>query len=196
MPTPLSSPRLSRSSLLMASLLALLGVVTLSAFGPLISAEKAVQRDAVDDEVRVYFCTSCGYRQNFEQVKSFLEDKYPHLVDRVYGANYDADPLKLFAAQMIGYAQLAAMALMIFGETLFRSMGWDDTLLQKALNNRIACFAVILFMGSLSQSMVSTGAFEIFYNGELVFSKLQLGRWPALEELTQLLEARGIDAIY
>jgi hypothetical protein len=47
-------------------------------------------------------------------------------------------------------------------------MGWDTTLLQKALDNRIGCFAAILLMGSVSQGLVSSGAFEVFYNGKRV----------------------------
>ena len=45
-------------------------------------------------------------------------------------------------------------------------MGWNQAYLQKALDNRIGCFAVILLLGSISQSMVSTGAFEVYFNGE------------------------------
>ena len=51
-------------------------------------------RDIVDDNVKILFCTSCGFAQNFEEVKKFVEDRYPHLVDRVYGANYEPEMLK------------------------------------------------------------------------------------------------------
>lgn len=52
------------------------------------------KHDFVDDEIRILFCTSCGFKQNFMEVKRHLEDRYPHLVDRVVGANYDVDPFK------------------------------------------------------------------------------------------------------
>lgn len=58
------------------------------------AAAKHRERSIADDQVRVLYCTSCGYQQSFVQVKDFLEDKYPHLVDRVYGANYDVSPAK------------------------------------------------------------------------------------------------------
>lgn len=48
---------------------------------------------------------------------------------------------------------------------IFRTLGLDTTLLQKALDNRIGCFAVILFLGTISQGLVSTGAFEVTFNG-------------------------------
>lgn len=52
-------------------------------------------------------------------------------------------------------------------------LGLDTTLLQKALDNRIGCFAVILFLGIISQGLVSTGAFEVTFNGMLQASVLQ-----------------------
>jgi hypothetical protein len=52
------------------------------------------QHQFADDQVNVFYCTSCGFHQNFLQVKEFLIDKYPHLVDRVYGANLEPQPIK------------------------------------------------------------------------------------------------------
>lgn len=56
---------------------------------------------------------------------------------------------------------------------IFRMLGLDTTLLQKALDNRIGCFAVILFLGTISQGLISTGAFEVTFNGMLQASVLQ-----------------------
>jgi hypothetical protein len=60
-------------------------------------------------------------------------------------------------------------------------MGWDQTYLQKALDNRIGCFAVILLLGTVSQNLISTGGFEIYYNNELIFSRIAEQRWPTLD---------------
>lgn len=104
-------------------------------------AARHLQRDLADDHVRVMYCTSCGYQQNFQQIKTYLEDTFPHLVDRVDGANYDVDPFKMVSgilitswnvgkgakrfmhcvalqmlAQFMGYAQATAMVLLVFGE--------------------------------------------------------------------------------
>jgi muramoyltetrapeptide carboxypeptidase LdcA involved in peptidoglycan recycling len=77
---------------------------------------RGLQRDIADDEVRVLLCTACGYQQNFQQIKTYLEDTFPHLVDRVYGANYEVDASKMMLAQFMGYAQVTAMILLLFGE--------------------------------------------------------------------------------
>lgn len=65
-----------------------------SVFDAEAAAAKLLTRSIADDQVRVLYCTACGYQQSFQQVKEFLEDKYPHLVDRVVGANYDVDPVR------------------------------------------------------------------------------------------------------
>lgn len=52
------------------------------------------KRDFTQDEVLISYCTSCGFQQNFAQVKEYLEDKYPHLIDRVTGVKEAVDPMK------------------------------------------------------------------------------------------------------
>jgi len=47
------------------------------------------------------------------------------------------------------------------------------------------CFACNMIAGNL----LNTGAFEIKYNGELIFSKIDTGRFPEMPELLELLEA-------
>ncbi|DAZ92820.1 TPA: hypothetical protein N0F65_012981 [Lagenidium giganteum] len=150
----------------------------------------SAKRDITLDHVNVFFCTSCGFQQNFMEVKKFLENRYPHLVDRVYGANHQPDPMKKVLADFLGYLQLGGIAMLIVGERIFTMFGADTTLLQKALDNKLMCFSVILLLGSISQSILSTGAFEIYFNDELVFSKLAAGRWPSLEEIQVLFDAR------
>ncbi|TYZ58694.1 hypothetical protein PybrP1_001953 [[Pythium] brassicae (nom. inval.)] len=157
--------------------------------------QAAAERAFANDEVRILYCSTCGFQQNFAEVKQFLEERYPQLVDRVSGANYGVDPMRTLLARTLGYLQLVAMVLMVAGEYIFRALGLDTALLQKALDNRIGCFALILLVGSVSQGLVSTGAFEVILNGELVFSKLAAGRWMTLEELSEIFDARGLNAL-
>jgi selT/selW/selH-like putative selenoprotein len=74
------------------------------------AAAKQRARSIADDQVRVLYCTSCGYQQSFVQVKDFLEDKYPHLVDRVYGVNYDVSPAKQVSQPHIDSRRFSGLA--------------------------------------------------------------------------------------
>ncbi|KAL4102187.1 hypothetical protein PRIC1_005935 [Phytophthora ramorum] len=154
--------------------------------------EKNLQRNIADDYVRVLFCTACGYQQNFNQIKTYLEDTFPHLVDRIYGANYEVDPYKKMLAQFLGYAQATAMLLLVFGEYLLPALGLDTTMLRWALNNRIAAFFIVVFMGTAASSLTASGAFEIYFNEDLIFSKLEVGRWPTLLEISNSIDEYGL----
>ncbi|KAE9032209.1 hypothetical protein PR003_g11169 [Phytophthora rubi] len=149
-------------------------------------------RDIADDHVRVQLCTSCGFQQNFQQLRTYLEDTFPHLVDRVESANYDVDPFKMMLAQFLGYAQATAMILLVFGEFILPALGVDVTALRWALNNRVAAFFIVVFMGTIASSLTASGGFEIYFNGDLIFSKLETGRWPTLLEVSNSISEYGL----
>ena len=45
------------------------------------------------------------------------------------------------------------------------------------------------FLGNtLSQNMLNTGAFEVYYDGETIFSKIRSGRLPSMPEIMTGLE--------
>ncbi|KAL7694185.1 putative selenoprotein, Rdx-type [Plasmopara halstedii] len=122
--------------------------------------ERNLQRNLVDDQVRIMFCTACGYEQNFHQVKIYLEDTFPHLVDRVYGANYEADSFKMMLARILGYAQMVAIPLLLFGDYLLPSLGVVNvSMLRWARENRIVAIFIVVAMGALASSLTASGAF-------------------------------------
>jgi len=60
-----------------------------------------------------------------------------------------------------------------------------------ALDNKIFACMMIFFLGNLVETqLISTGAFEISVNGELVWSKLELGRVPQPGELIKLIQEK------
>ncbi|CCI43590.1 unnamed protein product [Albugo candida] len=126
------------------------------------------------------------------EVKKHLVHRYPQLQDRIYGENYAVHPILQLFAQFLGYAQFILMILIIFGDKIFRQFGWDETHIKKAMDNRIACFTVLILLGTISQKLVSSGAFEIYLNDDLIFSKIQSGRWPTIEELSTILDAQFV----
>lgn len=92
----------STAVLRLVLLLALgLSLSALSTSSELEEAATSKPRDIADDHVRVLLCTSCGFQQNFQQLRTYLEDTFPHLVDRVESANYDVDPLKMVKCNIL-----------------------------------------------------------------------------------------------
>ncbi len=50
-------------------------------------------------------------------------------------------------------------------------------------NNKTGCFFVLFMINTFGANQLSTGAFEIYFNGDLVYSKLMNGRLPREAEL-------------
>ena len=62
--------------------------------------------------------------------------------------------------------------------------------------NKLRTFFITFFMGNLLQSNISnTGAFEIFYNGNQIWSKLNMGDVPNINQLIQMLIQNGANFI-
>lgn len=53
---------------------------------------------------------------------------------------------------------------------------------------------MIFFLGNnIQSSLNSTGAFEIFIDNKLVFSKLEMNRMPNMNEVIAIFEENGME---
>ncbi len=58
-----------------------------------------------------------------------------------------------------------------------------------------AVAALLLFVCAVQQNLISTGAFEVYYDGRTLFSKLATGAPPQLPEIVRAVaEAHGARA--
>ncbi len=57
-------------------------------------------------------------------------------------------------------------------------------------NKMTALFGTFFVGNTIINSLVSSGAFEILLDGEVVFSKLSSGRMPTVEEILRSLEQK------
>lgn len=125
------------------------------------------------------------------QVKQLLEQRYPSM--QVVGSNYPPTALKQAAAQAVGTLQLGGFALVIVGDKIFETLGVPQPLWysQNVAQNRFGTAVGVWFVGNFIQNqLISTGAFEVYYDGSLVFSKLAAGRMPSADELLGSLDAQ------
>ncbi len=103
------------------------------------------------------------------QAKELLEAS---LTTEVIGSTYPVAPLRGAAAQLMGVAQIAAGAGVLFGERLFEAAGlpappaWYVT--HVASNRFGAGIAVWLGGNLLTNQLLATGAFEVYHDGALV----------------------------
>merc|ERR1739838_1128571 len=67
--------------------------------------------------------------------------------------------------------------------------GWYFALKE---NSMVVLIGAFLVVPTMIQGMVTSGAFEIIMDGQVVFSKLELSRFPNGKDLVQIMTAAGL----
>ena len=63
---------------------------------------------------------------------------------------------------------------------IFSSIGTEPPeLVKKMMENKMHTVLMLFLVSSFAQKLLVTGAFEISYNGNLIFSKLETGQVPS-----------------
>lgn len=120
-----------------------------------------------------------------------LRLQFPQL--QSHGMNHPPSPKNALIAQMIGYAQMAGFGILFFGSFLFQSLKMEEPELIKWMStNKMNAFCLIFMMGFMSTQLMATGAFEVYYNGNVVYSKLEDGRIPHVQDLVRNLALYGV----
>ena len=84
------------------------------------------------------------------------------------------------------------IALLFVGETIFKTMGiTEPEWFVWMKNNKVATFIGLFMMNNVGNSQLTTGAFELYYNDELIFSKLATGRVPNANDIVAALASKG-----
>ncbi|KAF5834521.1 hypothetical protein DUNSADRAFT_8772 [Dunaliella salina] len=118
-----------------------------------------------------------------------MEKRYPQL--EVQASTYPPPPLQALLAKALGYAQVALIAFVVLGEKAFEFCGMPTPLwyTQNVANQRLVAGIMVWFVGNMIfNGLTQTGAFEIYSNDQLVFSKLATGRFPSIQELADGLQ--------
>mmetsp|Transcript_39113 Transcript_39113/g.60952 ORF Transcript_39113/g.60952 Transcript_39113/m.60952 type:complete len:139 (+) Transcript_39113:303-719(+) len=112
----------------------------------------------------------------------YLKDRHPelHITSEVMQASAE----KRMLAQMVSWGQMAGFAVTFFGTPIFQALSvpvpeWANYMQE---NKGIAIGA--FFMGNMVvSSCVQTGAFEVYFGGELLHSKIKTGQLPDIHVL-------------
>ncbi|KDP46480.1 hypothetical protein JCGZ_08452 [Jatropha curcas] len=145
----------------------------------------------VGNTVKIDFCSSCSYRGTAVTMKKMLETQFPGI--HVMLANYPPPLPKRLLAKMVPVVQIGVIGVVMAGEQIFPMLGittpppWYYSLRA----NKFGTMATTWLLGNAMQSFLQgSGAFEVYCNDELVFSKLKEGRFPGEIELKDLVGRR------
>jgi len=127
-------------------------------------------------------------------LKHFLENNYVELRGNIDGANYPAPAHAQFLGKLAGYVQVAGVIMMMFGGSVFNALGYTTppAWLTQMQENQMQVFMGLFMFSMVAANMQSTGAFEIILDEKVLFSKIDSGRMPTLDELVALLEDNGL----
>uniref|UniRef100_A0AAV2JVD4 Kinesin-like protein n=1 Tax=Knipowitschia caucasica TaxID=637954 RepID=A0AAV2JVD4_KNICA len=114
--------------------------------------------------------------------------RYPDI--RIEGENYLPIPLYRHIASFLSVFKLLVIGMIIIGRDPFVLFGipapgiweWGQT------NKIYACMMVFFFSNMIENQLMSTGAFEITLNDVPVWSKLESGHLPSMQQLVQILD--------
>ena len=71
----------------------------------------------------------------------------------------------------------------------------DNAFLRSVNENKFMVIVGMFIMSSVSQSLIATGAFEVYVGDEKVYSKIEMGRMPSVPELIENLRKLGFDYV-
>ncbi|KAJ1416230.1 Thioredoxin-like superfamily [Sesbania bispinosa] len=144
----------------------------------------------VGNTVNIHFCTSCSYKGTAVTVKNMLESVFPGI--NVVLANYPPPLPKRILSKVIPVVQTGIIIMITAGDQIFPRLGMTPPPLFYSLRaNKFRSIASIWLLANFLQSFLqSSGAFEVYCNGELVFSKLKENRFPGEIELRELVGRR------
>lgn len=117
-----------------------------------------------------------------------LNQRYPDI--RIEGENYLPLPIYQHIASFLSMFKLALIGLIVLGKDPFPFLGMQTPgIWTWGQENKIyACMMVFFFSNMLENHCMSTGAFEITLNDVPVWSKLESGHLPSMQQLVQILE--------
>jgi len=121
------------------------------------------------------------------QVARTLKAKFPEV--EVIGSVYPPGAMKSFIAQICSLVFLLGLVTMIAGKFFGDSLRIPvlSELAKKMNENQMQSIMIIFMANIIGGQMLSTGAFEIYLEEDLVFSKLQTGGLPQLDQIADIV---------
>lgn len=139
--------------------------------------------------IRIQYCHSCGYRQAFEEISKMLQAQFPEI--RVVGEVHQPGWVRSQIVNLLFVTKLAIIAMIYMDINPFTYLQTETPRIWSYMSqNKVTSTLFILFISNtIDGNMMSTGAFEVFYNDMPAWSKIQTGRMPSLPELYQIVQS-------
>lgn len=124
----------------------------------------------------------------FQDYSQAISQVYPDV--RITGENYPPTPFNRILGNLISYLKLLSILLIVSGQNPFVLLGLDTPRAWTwSQDNKIfSCLMAFFLCNMMETHFLSTGAFEVTLNDVPVWSKLQSGYVPNIQEMFQILD--------
>lgn len=141
-------------------------------------------------KVKILYCTAWNMKQGIQQIAQYLRENYPEIV--LDGEPY---PIPLYVQVLSKFVGAFNIFLMINIFTSFSLLGYlgvSNGIIEWLNENKQMFIFLPFVLSSIIGSLTNTGAFELYVNDILEFSKLETGRFPTKLELTKIFSKYGL----
>ena len=128
--------------------------------------------------VKIQYCHSCGYRQAFDEISKLLQNNFPDI--KVEGEYHQPNWLRSQIVNLLFVLKIVLIILIYMDINPFNYLQMETPRLWTQITqSKVPASLFILFItNSIESNMMSTGAFEIYYNDMPVWSRLTTPRMP------------------
>ncbi|KAI6654832.1 Selenoprotein T [Oopsacas minuta] len=117
------------------------------------------------------------------QYEHILKENFPDLI--VVGENYPPSSLRLQLNKIVSVFKLVLIGTVIAGPTVFGTFGRNPPgwFLWTQENKFASIFLTWIVCGQVESALLSTGAFEVYFNDVPIHSALKTGHPPSIEQI-------------
>ena len=127
-------------------------------------------------------------KKTYVQLSRYITSYFPDTQGLITGEVDRPPEMWIFISQITSLLQIMGMAFIVLGDTMLQTFGLNPSntpnWLKTVKENKMPLFFALFFLNNVANSHLATGAFEVQYNGVTVYSKLQTGRMPNVEEVS------------
>ncbi|KAI4787168.1 hypothetical protein KUCAC02_036644 [Chaenocephalus aceratus] len=139
------------------------------------------------------------YCKVFQDYSRSISQVYPDIT--IQGENYPPSPFNSCVGTLVSYLKLVSLLLILSGQNPFLFLGLDTPRfwIWSQDNKVFSCLMAFFLCNMMETHFLSTGAFEITLNDVPVWSKLESGYVPNIQEIFQILDThlkRNQEAVF